>query len=102
MFRCGFKGFVTTAANDYVETFSFKDLLQSEHNVWVIFDQQDLGFHVSFPSGSPDLKSGASVSRFGGSVSRKVLPPPGRGSYVTSPPCARAILRASVRPSPEP
>ena len=40
--------------------------------------------------------------RAAGRRSVKQLPPPSRGSHTTSPPWARAICRASVRPSPDP
>jgi len=51
-------------------------------------------------AGHPSIACCASVMSAAGRRSMNMLPPPSRGSYVTSPPCAAASPRAMASPSP--
>src|SRR5206468_2754464 len=95
-------GVVAAIAHGDFKAVALEHLLESQQNVRVIFDDQNFCFHLL--DRSIRVYSCAFLFETGGAGSRrtKQLPPPGRGSQTMSPPWARAICRARVRPRPEP
>src|SRR5207237_1274941 len=78
---------VAAPAQCDLERLALQNFLQTKRDVGIVFDNQNFRFHVSARIGRRKTKQ---------------LPPPGRVWQATSPPCVRAICRASVRPSPDP
>jgi hypothetical protein len=78
-------GFIATVADGHVKAVPFHDFFESEEDMWIIFNDENSGFHRFYHA---DFLSQPGHS---GSRSVKQLPPPSRDSYTTSPPWARAI-----------
>ena len=93
MFRDGIDGLVAAIADNDLKAVALHHFLQTQQDVRIVFDNENFCFH----SCQFVVEIGAAGRR-----SVKQLPPPSRGWQTTSPPCARAICRASVRPSPDP
>src|SRR5947207_2385687 len=68
-----------------------ENLFEAKENVRIVLDNENSRLHCSSSFG---------FCPFSGRTKVKQLPPPKRAWQVTSPPWARAIWRASVRPRP--